>query len=696
MHLACQSGCVSVVSHLLSLPDINPAPQNYYNQTPIELVHPYLSSRTMILQLFERFKSCRTNFPIQSYTKVFLCGNTAVGKSSLTRVIIVRSENKPDAAYNPSEVVTGVTLLTAGIEPHTIISHEIGNIILYDFAGHPEYYSSHAAVLENLMLHSPAVFVIVFSLTSTLDSVEKELYYWFNFIESVSVRLSEASQVLVVGSHADLVSCIDDYYDLIEDAADNGICRQNYRGFVAVDCHRPGGIGVAELIDKLGKSCKDCLKSSGSISYYCHILYSFLTDLKMIAINEEELILKLKEANHPALPSDPPVVSQFLSVLSDKGLILYLPSTGFGWIIIDKNTLLTEINGVLFAPQVIKRVHRRMASNTGIIPFSALKKAFPAYDPLMLVGFLISLEFCHKFNASILKNVSTNLSPLTPSEISSDDLLFFPSLTNDVSPDSVSFDPLFGWCLWCPNPHQFLSTRFLQVLILRLGLRCLPVGVQPGRLNVSRNLAREYERRCVVWKNGIFWSRKGIKVLVEVSEANRCITLFLSEKDGKRALKECSYVLNEIRSLKANMCPCESNEYVIAPDCATLEVRLVPTSERCLISLSFIAEALLRGKKSVCDMQKEEFSTSSVISDCESYMKLHPVIINELFDDKKVTLPGDYFSHFQLCCPLACKGCTVSDCTKLLKERINKFSLFTGLNPLVSYFLFIAFSLFLL
>ena len=118
-------------------------------------------------------------------------------------------------------------------------------------------------------------------------------------------------------------------------------------------------------------------------------------------------------------------------------------------------------------------------------------------------------------------------------------------------------------------------------------------------------------------------------------------------------MKECSYVLNEIRSLKANTCPCESNEYVIAPDCATLEVRLVPTSERCLISLSFIAEALLRGKKSVCDMQKEEFSTSSVISDCESYMKLHPVIINELFDDKKVTLPGDYFSTFSAMLPLS-------------------------------------------
>ena len=62
-----------------------------------------------------------------------------------------------DHKFDTSEYVT-VEPLTTGINPHTFTSHEIGNFILYDLTGHRKYYSSHAAVLENLMLSSPVVF----------------------------------------------------------------------------------------------------------------------------------------------------------------------------------------------------------------------------------------------------------------------------------------------------------------------------------------------------------------------------------------------------------------------------------------------------------------------------------------------------------------------------------------------------------
>ena len=38
----------------------------------------------------------------------------------------------------------------ACIDPRHLQSIKIGNIFLYTFAGHPEYYSSHATVLEHL------------------------------------------------------------------------------------------------------------------------------------------------------------------------------------------------------------------------------------------------------------------------------------------------------------------------------------------------------------------------------------------------------------------------------------------------------------------------------------------------------------------------------------------------------------------
>ena len=632
--------------------------------------------------MFERFKSCQINYQIESYTKVFICGNKNVGKSSLTKVVILRSEKNFDAKCNYSDTVTGVTSLTAGIEPHTVISHEIGNIILYDFAGHPEYYSSHSAVVENLLLQFPAVFVIVVNLTSSSESIEKEIYYWLNFIENACVGLSKPSQVLVVGSHADEVSSIDDNAHLIEYAVKNGIRKQNWNQFIAVECHRPGGKGVDDLMHVLANGCKECLKASDSISYYCHVLFSFLNDLKTKAISAEELIVKLKEADHPSLPSDLSTVTELLTTLSDKGLILYLPSSSSSsWIIIDKGFLLTEVNGILFAPEVIKRVHRRISSNTGIIPLSALADTFSNYDATMLTGFLVSFKFCSIFKANVLDDVQTNISPLVPNNVSSDDLLFFPSLVHTTCPSSIDFTPKFGWCLWCPNPHQFLSTRFLHVLLLRLSLNYLNNDLA-GKIDT--NPAQQYQSRCYVWKNGVSWNHKGIKVFLEVSENNRSITFFLSEKDGEKALKLYSYILHEIRSLRDSLCPCKCTEYIIAPTSLTLEVRLQPVSERCLIPLSSVAEALLSGEDIVYDKQEEKkFEATSLVSDCESYHNLRPKVVMNLFDDEIATLSKEEFSQLQLSSPLICKGLT-SLSTQSLRERINKLSLFTGLNPLVS------------
>ena len=81
-------------------------------------------------------------------------------------------------------------------------SHEVGNIVLYDLAGHKEYYSSHAAILENLMLSTPAVFAILSKMADDLHMIKYDLYYWFNFIKNANLHLSSSrpSQILVIGS----------------------------------------------------------------------------------------------------------------------------------------------------------------------------------------------------------------------------------------------------------------------------------------------------------------------------------------------------------------------------------------------------------------------------------------------------------------------------------------------------------------
>ena len=47
-------------------------------------------------------------------------------------------------------------------------------IEIYDLAGHPEYYSSHSAVIESLCLESPAVFVQMLDLTKPKSNCPKK------------------------------------------------------------------------------------------------------------------------------------------------------------------------------------------------------------------------------------------------------------------------------------------------------------------------------------------------------------------------------------------------------------------------------------------------------------------------------------------------------------------------------------------
>ena len=39
----------------------------------------------------------------------------------------------------------------------TVKSAELGNMVIYDFAGHHQYYTSHTAVLERIMTNSAAI-----------------------------------------------------------------------------------------------------------------------------------------------------------------------------------------------------------------------------------------------------------------------------------------------------------------------------------------------------------------------------------------------------------------------------------------------------------------------------------------------------------------------------------------------------------
>ena len=652
--------------------------KNNDEQTPMELIPQDHKNRFEILKMFEPFLQSQADFPVESYGKVFMCGNTTSGKSSLTAVIMERAKKPANHKFETSECVT-VEPLTAGINPHTFTSHEIGNVVLYDLAGHREYYSSHAAVLENLMLSSPAVFLILFKLINAIGMMKEELYYWFNFIENVckGMKSSKQSQIIVIGSRLDeLTTSLDPISEVVREVAKKASYSQEFCGFVPMECHRLGGKGVQDFIVTLSKSCKAVLDRSDKISFYCHVQYSFLQLLQRVAISLEELCALLKERNDPSLPSEMSVLLEFLTTLSDKGLILFLRNeNGQSWIVINRAALLSEINGVLFAPAAIKRVYRDIASNTGIVPLSALKEAFPHHNTDMLVGFLRSLQFCHMIKSSILGHLNTNISTSVPLPL--DEVLFFPALVRAVPPTDIEIENGLGWCLWCPDANEFLSTRFLHVLLLWIAyIYCLPFRDAPGSINETSPSLQRLARCCTVWANGIYWEDE-VKVVVEVTEHNRCVTVLISNREIEESHHVFSSVIKNILYLKNQLCSCRSDEFIIAST-EVANARSIEVRKRTLYYIEDLARSVLAKGRVVKSTNNKRSDVKIVVGNQDPFLCIVPSVTQALFDSNNTELPvqTSYLQHIkESCSPSIISS---AECTHIsIRELCGQFSIFS-------------------
>ena len=136
-------------------------------------------------------------------TRVFVIGNPGAGKSSFVETM--KREGFFESFSRVSE--SSVPLHTAGIVPSIYSSKHYGRVLFYDFAGDPEYYSSHAAILENLASSKKGenIFIIIVDLREDVVKIENILHYWVSFIQHQNF-MSTMKTILVIGSHSDLLT----------------------------------------------------------------------------------------------------------------------------------------------------------------------------------------------------------------------------------------------------------------------------------------------------------------------------------------------------------------------------------------------------------------------------------------------------------------------------------------------------------
>ena len=405
----------------------------------------------------------------------------------------------------------------------------------------------------------------------------------------------------------------------------------------------------------------------------------------------QELVSILLTEEDSLVPSNVPLLSELLEDLSGKGVIIYLKNNQClekSWVVVKREVILKDINGELFKPKYFKGYHP-IASSTGIIRMSSLAELFPQYDPDMLVELMVRLEFCHPVSIS---GFTTSLQPISTSASSTEVLLFFPSLLKTERPQALtscehtlSRQVKFGWCLGCKDyEYQFLTSRFLHVLLLRLAYT-FPL---PSEEHIKTHSLHKIERICTVWINGISWNNEdGIRTVVEVIQQNRWVVVTMyHNKDITRPVeysKHRSAVIRLVLELQKELASdLDTFECLISPSLLQRwPLEYLPESD--LFAIKNVTNCVLLNKPVIlsCDGSNQLLTQEALFF--EPYHLLNPSSVCELMDSRKSDQPvsSALLNEVRECCQ---QPQLESQSHLSLRKHLDNMSIFTGRNLLVS------------
>ena len=549
-----------VIEYFLSTGNCDPLAKDNEGRTPLQLAKGRQDDT--VIAIFKKFGNIKISHPIDSYVNVLLVGNPGAGKSTLSHVI---NDTASFTFLGSFRNVGGVVPCTAGIIPYKLQHRTLGNIILHDFAGHSEYYSSHSAVIENLLQGSGGVFLIVVNILE--KEAVKQLHQWVTVVRNEAQKALNECHVIVIVSHVDEISNPVERRRRKEEIKE--IIVRKKCDSVFLDCRKLGGSGLDSFFKKSSIACESIRNTRrNKSSLYDHEMYRLLVKRKENILTLSDVMSAVKDNNDYVIPDKREDVLDALHSLHSTGLISVLKSEDKVWVVVNKGILLTEVDGILFAPETFKE-HVDIASNTGIVSVSGLTRLFPKYDPDMLICFLKNMELCQELNPFFLR--MTNLHQLVVEEEEEggterrgERLLFFPCLLSTDRPDEMTSEVYqFGWYLQCTREHDFFPPRYFHVLSLRLAFK---FSLSKG----NEELLEKLNRKCKFWSNGLHWfDGYGVGSLVEIVDESQCVLVMMSCEKGysDNIVSLRRDVIGEVMSVYKNSCPSlKVKELVIDPN----------------------------------------------------------------------------------------------------------------------------------
>ena len=513
--------------------------------------------------------------PAQPTISVFMVGDRGAGKSTLTKALKTESKGLSRLTARLTKV-GGVKERTAGIECHEIHSPRLGNLAIYDLAGHREFHSSHDTVIRGAC--TGAIFLFVIDLTAAEQKLQQTVFFWLSSIQSqVPSDSSENAKahLLLIGSHADQLTKaeIRGKQKVIEDASAT-VSRVQVVGFVAANCQHSESSALKEIRKHIF-GIQETLQENMSVTFLLHCFHIYLiticsnqpgVQLGRVMRHIEQEAREQSSSYFELLPQDLPALCERCTELSRRGIILYLQKEPVenSWVIVEKEVLLKNINGTVFAPEDFQE-HKSLAIHTGVVPYTKISECFRQLeetkhiDTELIVHFMVHMEYCRE----IVDNHMLDLLAIQYPHHREERHFLFPNLITESKervqhansggsvwqPNPlITYSPYsLCWVLQCHGDQHYLSPRFLQVLILRLAFQhALPVDPQKANPAIPG-----LKRACTLWQNGIKWNSTSLtEVLVEVSDHQVVVIMRCKEGKEMALIHTRSEVIREVLSVK--------------------------------------------------------------------------------------------------------------------------------------------------
>ena len=474
--------------------------------------------------------------------RLFIIGNPGAGKSSLIESLKREGFLKSLSRVSESTVPPH----TAGIVPSIYTSKHYGRVQFYDFAGDPEYYSSHAAILENLASSSKGdnIFILVTDLREQDSSIKSALHYWFKFIQNQ--KFKNRPSIIIIGSHSDLLSKkeITAKREVLE-----VFCRNTPPSLVqciacfTINCCKPRSKEVQKQLRSLTNNSLTYL-----LSFEASILLGLLEeDFSNVTACPVSTLVSHIEDTGVHLPNKAELLHPILHELHEVGILLLIGDrTKHDYhIILNISQLTNRVHKTLFSKDAIKKMSECgyvPSLNIGIIPENILQELLPPY---ITKECLVHLQYCQE-----IEHKDIGLFVSTPQDTSSNpqSFSFFPALCSadksEVSwttpPDSYSI----GWLAQCTDPHHYFPPRFLHVLLLRIVFSFTLTA--PGK---AVEHSKHFQRRCIMWKTGVHWlMEEGVECMVEMVDINKGPGVVIITRSEQDTVENCISIFNSIIS----------------------------------------------------------------------------------------------------------------------------------------------------